>query len=164
MVPSGDLNTYLLAKLHVSMQPAAPVPECIEAATEEQADRGGQAGGGLDAARWSLVCNLLRDLLGRWHDLANTVAGGMRDLGLYEASEVVLANVPESLQVRSTGTTVRGGGLPRVPDRPLTDNDLEAIARIINEELSGFPNARQAIRTRLAVIEADIAPRESPHV
>jgi hypothetical protein len=110
---------------------------------------------GLDAARWAVVCELLGDVLGRWHHLASTVAGGLLDLGLDDAAETVLKDVPETLR-----PPIRSAAEPRRSTsrkRPLTTDDLAAIVRAVLEELNGRDTVRYRIAARLGVIEADLA-------
>lgn len=111
---------------------------------------------GLDSSRWRVVCDLLGDVLGRWYSLANTVAGGLRDLGLYDAAETVLRDVPETLRTRPEETAYLATDFPRWPSRALTTLDLSSIGEVLNQELARFDELRYRIRARFSVIEADL--------
>ncbi len=88
----------------------------------------------LDARQVDGVCELLGDVLGRWHHLALTVAGGLRDLGLDDAAATVLKDVPETLH--RPGRAIAEVQRTTAPLRLLTTNDFSAIARAILEELT----------------------------
>ncbi len=111
--------------------------------------------GGLDSARWAVVCQLLSDVLGRWHHLALTIAGGLCDLGLDDAAALILRDVPESLL--PTDRPAADAEISKVPSRPLTTSDLAAIVGAVLEELRGHHTVRNRIAARLRVIEAELA-------
>jgi hypothetical protein len=111
---------------------------------------------GLGSGRWMVVCELLSDVLGRWPHLANTVAGGLRDMNLADAAEIILSGIPESMRTQRESIPDRGSR--RMPSQPLTTDDLAAIARVIKEELRDFDGPRNRIAARLTVIEAQCGP------
>ena len=136
----------LLARMRVAASSVDP--------TQTNPAVGSNTHGGLDAARWTVVCQLLGDVLGRWHHLALTVAGGLGDLGLDDAAATVLKDVPESLRPSNRGTA--SAERSRVPSRPLTTNDFGAIVGAVLDELNGHDTVRNRIAARLRVIEAEL--------
>jgi hypothetical protein len=137
----------LLAKLEQSRAGSATT---VEATSEDRTAGANFENGGLNGRKWTTVCQLLRDVLVSWPTLANSVAGGLRDMGLDSEAAMILSEIPETLRIER----VEDPTADRRPSRPFLTKDLENIRIVLLEELHAHPEVQRRIVARLRAAEA----------